>query len=134
VAQTDKQNNVPQSTVELYSNTTKTEYDNMSGSQKDTLTAYAQQLNKNGVIDKFGLATGSGGSGGSSGGSSAYSVDKAAGLPYGTISESFVKPTSDPGIKASSPLAFKAPTLLKYTPDEKSNPYTRSISVKAGVK
>lgn len=135
VAETDKQNNVPQSTVELYKNTTKTEYDNMSGSQKDALTAYAQQLNKNGVIDKYGLATGTSGSGSSgSSSSSAYSIDKAAGIPYGTISESFVKPTSDPGLKASSPLAFKAPTLLKYAPDEKANPYTRSISVKAGVK
>lgn len=134
VAQTDKQNNVPQSLVELYKNTDKTEYEDMSGSQKDALTAYAQQLNKNGVIDKFGLATGTSGSGGGSSSTSASAADRAAGLPYGTISESFVKPTSDPGLKSVSARAFKAPTLLKYTPDTKANPYVRSISVSKGIK
>lgn len=136
VAQTNKQNNVPQSTVELYKNTTKTEYNDMSGSQKATLTAYAQQLNASGVTDKYGLATGSSGSSGysSSSGSSAYSKDLAAGLPYGTISESFVKPTTDTGLKSSPAKTYSAPKLLKYTPDEKSNPFVRSISVKAGVK
>ncbi len=135
VAQTNKQNNVPQSTVELYKNTSKTEYEDMTGTQKTELTNYAQQLNTNGVTDKFGLATGSSsGSGYSSGGSSPYDADVAAGIPDGTISESFVKPTTDTGLKSVNARAFTAPKLAKYTPDEKSNPFVRSISVKAGVK
>lgn len=139
VAETNKQNNVPQSLVELYKNTTKAEFDgtsttgvNVSAAQQAQLAQYAQQLAANGVTDKFGIANGtSGSSGGSSSSTSAETLDRDAGLPYGTISESFVKPTSDPGVKAVSPLAFKAPTLLKYGPDAKSNPYVRAISVKA---
>lgn len=135
VAQTNKQNNVPQSLVELYKNTSKTEYNKMSGAEKDQLTTYANQLNANGVIDKFGLATGtSGGSGGSSGGKTPSQMDVAAGIPFGALSGQFVKPTTDPGLKSTSPLAFKGPKLVKYTPDAKANPFVRSISVSSGVK
>jgi len=136
VAQTNKQNNVPQSLVELYKNTTKTEYNDgdISASDSAALAKYAAQLNANGVLDKFGIGDGS--SGGSSGSSStsAAAADRAAGLPYGTISESFVKPTPDTGLKPVNARAFKAPTLLKYTPDTKANPYVRAISVTKGVK
>jgi hypothetical protein len=134
VAETNKQNNVPQSLVELYKNTTKTEYNDMSGTQKAELTSYAQQLNNNGVVDKFGLSTGTSGSSSGSSSSSAYTLDRNAGIPYGTISESFVKPTSDPGVKSVSARAFTEPKLAKYAPDTKPNPFVRSISVKAGVK
>lgn len=131
VAQTDKQNNVPQSLVELYKNTTKTEYEKMSGSQKDQLTAYAQQLNNNGVLDKFGLATGT--SGGSSG-KGASALDLAAGIPYGTVSGAFVKPTSNAGLQSVKAATYVQPKLLKFTPDEKANPFVRSISAVKGVK
>lgn len=133
VAKTNQENNVSPALQDQYYHTTKTEYNDMNGVEKDALTAYVQQLNANGVIDKFGLVTGASGSGGGSS-TSASALDRAAGLPYGTISESFVKPTSDPGVKAVSPLAFKTPTLLKYGPDTKSNPFVRSISVTKGVK
>lgn len=134
VAQTNKQNNVPQRLVELYKNTTKTEYNKMSGSQKDALTAYATQLSNNGVIDKFGLATGtSGGSGGGSG-KSASALDLAAGIPYGTVSGAFVKPTSNAGLQSVKASAYVQPKLLKFTPDEKANPFVRSISAVKGVK
>lgn len=138
VAQTNKQNNVPQDVIELYKDTSKTEYEKMSGSKKDQLTAYAQQLNNNGITDKFGIATGtSGGSGrGGSGGSStsAAAADRAAGLPYGAMSESFVKPTSDAGLKSVNARSFTAPKLLQYTPDVKSNPFVRSITATKGIK
>lgn len=138
VAKTNAENSVSQTLQDLYYHTTKTEYEKMSGAQKDQLTAYARQLNNNGVIDKFGLATGTSGSSGSNrGGSSsasAASIDKAAGIPYGTISESFVKPTSDAGLKSTQARAYTKPTLAKYGPDTKGNPFVRSISVSSGVK
>lgn len=136
VAKTNQQNSVPQSTVELYKNTTKTEYNDgdISASDSAALAKYAAQLNANGVLDKFGIGDGT--SGGSSGGSStsAEAADRAAGLPYGTISESFVKPTSDSGLKSVRATPLTQPKLEKYTPDEKSNPFVRSISVSKGIK
>lgn len=137
VAKTNAENNVPQSLQDLYYHTTKTQYDKgeISAADSAALTKYVQELNANGVIDKFGLATGtSGSSGGGSSSTSAAAVDRAAGIPYGTISGSFVKPIADPGLQLTSPKPFQAPKLAKYTPDAKANPFVRSISVSSRVK
>jgi len=122
VAKTNQQNNVPQSLVELYKNTTKTEYGNMSGTQKTQLTQYAQQLNTNGVTDKFGIATGT-----SSGSSSSKNN-----LPSGNA---VVMPGKSAGITAGT-VKYVAPTLAKATvgTSKNDNPFIRSVSATKGVK
>lgn len=132
VAKTNQQNNVPQSLVELYANTTKTEYNNMSGTEKTELTNYATQLNKNGVIDKFGLADGTSGSSGNSS-SDANSRDLAAGIP--DSGNAVVKPQTNSDLKAGT-AKYVAPKLAVATvaAGKNDNPFVRSISASKGVK
>lgn len=138
VSQVNKQNNVPSSTQALYLDTSYDDFKDLAaGPQLTALTTYAEQLAAAGVPNKYyigadGTST-SGSSSSSSSGSSPYDADVAAGIPDGTVSESFVKPTTDSGLKSVSAVAFKGPKLVKYGPDEKANPYTRTISVKSGV-
>ena len=119
VAKTNQQNNVPQDLVQLYENTTKTQYDNMSGAQKDALTKYAQELSANGVTDKFGIANGTSGSSKNN-------------LPSGAA---IVKPSSGSGLTAGS-AKYVAPTLATATvgSSKNGNPFVRSISASKGVK
>ncbi len=120
VAQTNKQNNVPQELQQLYEDTTKKQYENMSGAQKDQLTQYASQLNANGVLDKFGLGDGSGG------GSSKNN------LPNGNA---VVMPSKGSGLTAGT-VKYVAPTLATATvgSSKNGNPFVRSISTSKGVK
>ncbi len=120
VAQTNKQNNVSQELQQLYEDTTKTQYNNMTGAQKDALTQYANQLNANGVIDKFGIASGT------SGGSSKNN------LPNGNA---VVMPSKGTGLTAGS-VKYVAPTLAtaKVGASTNNNPFVRSISTSKGVK
>lgn len=138
VSQVNKQNNVPSATQALYADTSYDDFKDLAaGPQLTALTTYAEQLAAAGVPNKYFIGSNggstSGSSSSSSSGSSPYDADVAAGIPDGTISESFVKPTSDSGLKSVSARAVTAPKLLKYAPDTKSNPYTRTISVKSGV-
>lgn len=138
VSQVNKQNNVPSSTQALYADTSYDDFKDLAaGPQLTALTTYAEQLAAAGVPNKYFIGSNggstSGSSSSSSSGSSPYDADVAAGIPDGTIAESFVKPTSDSGLKSVNAVAFKGPKLVKYAPDTKSNPYTRTISVKSGV-
>ena len=128
VAQTNKQFNVSQDLQQLYEDTTKTKYEHMSGPQKDALTQYAEQLNQNGVLDKFGLGDGS--SSGSGGSKSAF---KNRGLP--SSGDAVVMPGHAAGLTAGT-AKYNAPTLAtaSSSTSNKTNPFVRSISATKGVK
>jgi hypothetical protein len=143
VAKTNQQNNVPQSLVELYKNTTKTEFEgtsttgvNVTSAQQAELAQYAQQLAANGVDDKFGIADGTGGSsssGYSSSGTSSSDLDRAAGLPDGT--QTLVKPKDNSNLKVADTVKYAPPQILADKPSTKDgNPFIRSISFSKGLK
>lgn len=142
VAKTNQQNNVPQSLVELYKNTSKTEFEgtsttgvNVTSAQQAVLSQYAQQLAANGVNDKFGIADGTSGSGSSSysSGTSSSDLDRAAGFPDGT--QTLIKPKDNANLKASSGVKYVAPQILADKPSTKDgNPFIRSISFSKGLR
>ncbi len=130
-AQVDQKNNVSQSTIELYKDTTKSAYDKMTGAQKDALTQYAQQLNAGGVIDKFGIATGTTTSSTATTSSSKLFHD--LGLP--SSGNALLMPKATTGL-TSSTVAYKAPTLktASVSTAKHGNPFARSITATKGVR
>jgi hypothetical protein len=122
VADTNKQNNVSQSLIQLYHDTTKGEYEKMTGSDKTALAQYAAELNKNGVVDKFGVSTGTSSGSGSGGKSLGAAI---------TLSS-----TKASNLSAANTVKYTAPTLKAYAPAtaKNGNPFIRSITSSAGVK